>query len=66
MPKGRYNGQKLMNDVSKKATANMPDMMANVPEMVFVKYKTPMITAMIMRITLSAAPIFFFIFVYFI
>ena len=50
-----------MNDVSKKTIAKMPNTIANVPEMVFVKYKTPITTAMSMRIALSVVPIFFFI-----
>ena len=49
-----------MNDVSKKTIAKMPNTIANVPEMVFVKYKTPITIAKIMREILSAEPMFFF------
>lgn len=61
MPKGRYNGQKLINEVSKNTTAKMPNTIANVSEMVFVKYNTPITTAISIRIALSVVPIFFFI-----
>src|SRR5690606_17803923 len=62
IPKGKYNGQKLMNDVSTNTTAKMPNMIANVPEMTFVKYNAAITIAMSIRIALSAVPIFFFIF----
>ena len=61
MPKGKYNGQKLMNDVRINTTAKMPNTIANVPEIVFVKYNTPITTAISIRIALSVVPIFFFI-----
>ncbi|SEG30348.1 Uncharacterised protein [Flavobacterium hibernum] len=65
MPNGKYKGQKLMNDVSTNTTANMPNMIANVPEMTFVKYKTPITTATSILITLSTVPMFFFISLFF-
>ncbi|OPB90580.1 hypothetical protein BAS06_09705 [Elizabethkingia miricola] len=61
MPNGRYKGQKLINEVSTNAMAKIPKMIAIIPEMVFVKYKTPITIAMSMRIALSIVPIFFFI-----
>jgi len=61
MPKGKYNGQKLMNDVSTNTTAKMPNTIANVPEITFVKYYVAITTATSMRIALSIVPIFFFI-----
>jgi hypothetical protein len=61
MPKGKYNGQKLMNDVSTNTTAKTPNTIANVPEITFVKYNVAITTATSMRIALSAVPIFFFI-----
>lgn len=54
-----------MNDVIKNAVANMPSRIAKVPEMVLVKYKTPITTALNILMTLSAVPIFFFIFLFF-
>ena len=36
MPKGKYNGQKLINDVSIKTTAKTPSTIANVPLITFV------------------------------
>jgi hypothetical protein len=61
IPKGKYKGQKLMKDVSTKTTAKTPNTIANVPEMIFVKYNAAITTAISIRIALSVAPIFFFI-----
>jgi hypothetical protein len=36
MPKGKYNGQKLINEVRIKATAKIPNTIANVPLITFV------------------------------
>jgi hypothetical protein len=58
--KGTYNGQKLMRLVSRKITANSPRMIANVPEIWFVKYNTAITIARRTRMTRSAAPMFFF------
>lgn len=65
MPNGKYKGQKLMNDVSTNTAANMPNMIANVPEMTFLKYKTPIITATSILMNLSVVPMFFFISLFF-
>ena len=65
MPNGRYNGQKLMNDVSTNTAASMPNMIANVPEIAFVKYKIPITTATSILMTLSVVPMFFFISLFF-
>jgi len=61
IPKGKYNGQKLTNEVTINATAITPKTIANVPLITFVKYKIPTIAAKTKRIALSAIPIFFFI-----
>lgn len=50
-----------MNEVRTNTTDKMPNMIANIPEMTFVKYNAAITTAMSMRIALSAVPIFFFI-----
>lgn len=65
MPNSKYNGQKLMNDVSTNTAANMPNMIVNVSEMTFVKYKIPITTATSTLMTLSVVPMFFFISLFF-
>ena len=50
-----------MNDVSINTTAKMPEIIAHIPEITFAKYNTVITTAMLMRMALSAVPIFFFI-----
>lgn len=44
-----------------KIIANILNTNAGVPEITWVKYNTPTMTAISMRITLSAVPMFFFI-----
>lgn len=61
MPNGKYNGQKLINDVAIKTAATIPNTIAKVPEMILVKYKIAIITAIIIRMDLSVVPMFFFI-----
>lgn len=60
MPKGAYNGQKLSTLVNTKIKAKAPKTRAKVPLMVLVKYKMAIITANIIRISLSVVPMFFF------
>jgi hypothetical protein len=50
-----------MKDVRASTKAKMPNTMANVPEIVFVKYKTTIKIAINIRILLSVNPMFFFI-----
>ena len=54
-------GQKLIILVSTNIPARTKSIMPNVPEIVPVKNRTPIIAAIIILITLSAVPIFFFI-----
>jgi len=49
-----------MKLVSKNTTAKMPKIIAAVPSIALVKYKTPIITAKIVREILSVEPMFFF------
>jgi ribosomal protein L39E len=60
IPKGTYKGQKLMKLVIKKMMAKAPKTNAAVPSIAFVKYKTPIAIAKIMREILSIEPMFFF------
>jgi hypothetical protein len=66
IPKGRYAGQMLTRLVSKKTTAAINKTRPNVPERMFVKYKTAITAAITNRIILSAEPMFFFIFLIFV
>lgn len=59
--KGKYNGQKLIKLVAIKIAANNKRMMAVIPEIWFVKYRTAIAIATSTLITLSAEPIFFVI-----
>ena len=61
IPKGTYNGQKLIKLVRVKITAITNNTIPNVPEMFPIKYKTTIIAATIKRNSLSTLPIFFFI-----
>jgi hypothetical protein len=61
MPKGQYNGQKLTRLVRIKIPANTKRTIATVPEIMFVKYNTPTITAASILATLSIVPMFDFI-----
>ncbi len=60
IPKGRYNGQKLRKLVKTKITATLNSIIAKVPEITFIKYKTAIAIATMNLISLSAIPIFFF------
>ena len=60
MPNGAYSGQKLIKLVNTKIKAKAPKTSATVPLMVLVKYKMTIITANVIRISLSVAPMFFF------
>ena len=62
IPKGKYNGQKLINAVATKVKANTPSTMAKVPEMKLVKYKIATVIAKSNLTALSVVPIFFFIY----
>ncbi len=61
MPKIVYSGQKLINEVSRKTTANISSIVPSNPEITPVKKSTATITAIIILSILSAEPIFFFI-----
>lgn len=61
MPNGKYKGQKLMSEVITKTIANMPKIIAAVPEMMPAKYKTAITVAINKRIVLSVVLMFFFI-----
>jgi len=61
IPKGAYNGQKLIKEVAAKMMAKTPSTSPNVPEITFVKYSTAMTAATIKRIVLSKVPMFGFI-----
>lgn len=50
-----------MKEVITKMIAIIPNTIAAVPEITFVKYKTAITAAITMRIALSKDPIFFFI-----
>ncbi len=63
-PKGMYNGQVLTMLVKKKTTANTPNTIAMVPEIISMKYKVAITKAMINLIIRSAEPIFFFMIVW--
>ena len=65
MPKGAYNGQKLIKLVSINTPARINKMVATPPEIWFVKYNIAITIATRMRITLSAEPIFAFMFLFF-
>ena len=60
MPKGAYNGQKEMKEVSTKMAAKTKSTMPNTPVRVPVKYKAAMTMAISMRTVLSVLPMFFF------
>jgi len=57
----RYNGQKLINEVSTKIPDTTIKTIPNVPVMMCVKKRVAITAAMITRITLSAIPMFDFI-----
>ena len=60
-PNGIYNGQVLIRLVPKKIIANTPSIIAVVPEMTFMKYRTPTNIASSVRTVRSIVPMFFFI-----
>ena len=61
MPKGTYNGQKLIKLVTANTNAIPKSIIPNVPKMIPIKYKTATIAANIRRSNLSMLPMFFFI-----
>ncbi len=61
IPKGKYNGQKLIKLVSTNTLAKASNTIPNVPGITFVKNRIAMTAAIINRIILSAFPIFVFI-----
>ncbi len=61
IPKGRYNGQKLMKLVNKKTPPSTNKIIPNVPEITLVKNKIAITAAMNALSTLSTFPIFAFI-----
>jgi hypothetical protein len=64
MPKGKYNGQKLIRLVSTRTTASTISIMPNTPVITCVKNKIANTTATSILIDLSIAPMFFFMFVF--
>lgn len=58
-PKTVYKGQKPIKLVRRNTIAKTPKTSAAVPSIAFVKYKTPITIAKIMREILSAEPMFF-------
>lgn len=65
IPKGKYNGQKLIRLVSINIADKISSTIANVPEITFTKYKTIITMAISILTTLSIVPMFFFIFIFF-
>jgi hypothetical protein len=61
IPKGRYKGQKLKRLVRMKIPAKINSIIAIVPEITCVKYRTITNAAINNLITLSIIPILFFI-----
>lgn len=60
-PNNVYSGQKLITLVNTKIPANANKITPKVPEIIFVKNKTPITAAIINLIILSILPMFFFI-----
>ena len=65
IPKGKYSGQKLTKLVNTNTTARVNNIIPKVPEIVFVKYKPAISTAIATLTNLSIFPIFAFIVVIF-
>jgi hypothetical protein len=61
IPKGRYNGQKLIKLVRMNTPAKISSTMPSTPVITLVKYKVTITRATRILITLSINPIFFFI-----
>lgn len=61
IPKGKYNGQKLIKEVSKNTAPNTSNTIPVVPDTVLVRYNTAKTMATRTLIMRSALPIFFFI-----
>ena len=59
IPKGIYKGQKLIKLVSIKIPARIKRMIATVPEIKWLKYKTAITIAASILIILSTEPMFF-------
>lgn len=62
IPKGAYNGQKLIKLVKTKTPPKINSTKPKVPSITCVKYNTAITIATINRIIRSAPPIFAFIF----
>lgn len=61
IPKGRYNGQKLIKLVARKTPPKTSNIIPKVPEIVPVKNNTAITIAIKIRMILSVEPMFFFI-----
>ena len=61
IPKGRYKGQKLKKLVRIKIPAKISNIIASIPEIIFVKYRTMIMAAITNLIVMSMVPMFFFI-----
>lgn len=61
IPKGTYNGQKLIKLVNTNTLASTNNTMPKAPEIILLKNKTAITAAIINLIILSAIPIFFLI-----
>ena len=60
IPKGAYNGQKLIKLVKRNTPARTNNTIPKVPVIVPVKYNAAIIAAMMNRIIRSELPMFFF------
>lgn len=65
IPNSVYKGQKLITVVTKKIPPNTSNIVPAVPVTVLVKYNAAKIAATIILITLSAMPMFFFIYFFY-
>jgi hypothetical protein len=61
IPNGRYKGQKLKKLVRIKIPAKISNIIASIPEIIFVKYRTMIMAAITNLIVMSMVPMFFFI-----
>jgi len=61
IPNGRYKGQKLKKLVKMKIPAMTSSIIASIPEITCVKYRTIIKAAITNLIVMSMVPMFFFI-----
>ncbi len=65
IPKGAYNGQKLIKLVKRNTPARTNNTIPNVPVIVPVKYNAAIIAAMMNLMIRSELPMFFFMIIFF-